>query len=83
MVPTATTLRVPSCVDAREVEATDEFIAAVDRCNPCSLPAFHPGCCLDDPPVRPKIQVEACLAAAGRRLRRVNVGNARRLRLAG
>jgi pyruvate formate lyase activating enzyme len=77
---TATTLLVPYYLDAAEVGRIAQFIAAIDDDIPYSLLVFHPDYMLNDLPVTPRAQVEACVAAARQYLNRVNVGNLHLLR---
>lgn len=72
---TATTLLVPGYVDRREVEGIAEFIASLNPEIPYSLLIFHPDYYMYDLPVTPRRQVEECLKAASKHLRRVHVGN--------
>lgn len=74
-VLTATTLLVPHYVDEVEVERIAEFIASLDPKIPYSLLVFHPAFCMDDLPVTPRSQVEACLRAAKKHLSGVHLGN--------
>jgi pyruvate formate lyase activating enzyme len=71
----ATTLLVPSYVDAREVESIASFIANIRNDIPYSLLVFHPDYLLDDLPVTPRDQVYQCYDTACRYLSRVNIGN--------
>jgi pyruvate formate lyase activating enzyme len=77
---TATTLLVPSYLDAVEVGKIARFIASIDDDIPYSLLVFHPDYMLNDLPVTPRAQVEACVEAARQHLNRVNVGNMHLLR---
>lgn len=77
---TATTLLVPWYVDAAEVGKIARFIASIDDDIPYSLLVFHPDYMLNDLPITPRPQVEACVAAARQYLNRVNVGNTHLLR---
>ncbi|NPV04408.1 MAG: radical SAM protein [Syntrophaceae bacterium] len=79
---TATTLLVPHYVDALEVEAVARFIAGLDAGIPYSLLIFHPDFQMRDLPVTPRGQIDACVEAARRYLRRVNLGNTHLLRFA-
>ena len=72
---TATTLLVPGYVGKEEVEPIARFIAEIDEDIPYSLLAFRPDYLMDDLPVTPRSQVDACLHAARRHLRNVNLGN--------
>ena len=77
---TATTLLVPGYVDEYEVEQISSFLAEIDPQIPYSLLVFHPDYMLTDLPVTGVTQVEKCLQAAKRHLKRVNVGNIELLR---
>lgn len=72
---TATTLLVPSYIDAQEVEAIAGFLGSIDEDIPYSLLVFHPDYLLTDLPVTPQDQVEECVAAARKHLNRVHIGN--------
>ena len=74
-VLTATTLLVPGYVDANEVDRIAEFIASLNPEIPYSLLVFHPDHFMSDMPITPRRQVEECLKAARRHLKRVHVGN--------
>ncbi|RLF11445.1 MAG: radical SAM protein [Thermoprotei archaeon] len=71
----ATTLLVPGYVTAEEVDEIAEFIASLNPDIPYSLLVFHPDHYMDDMPITPRKQVEECLEAAKRHLKRVHVGN--------
>jgi len=77
---TATTLLLPSYLDAAEVGKIARYIASFDDDIPYSLLVFHPDYLLTDLPVTPRAQVEACVAVARQYLNRVNVGNMHLLR---
>ena len=79
---TATTMLVPHYVDAEEVGAIARFIAGLDAEIPYSLLIFHPDFQMSDLPVTPRSQIDACLEAARKHLRRVNLGNSHLLRFA-
>jgi pyruvate formate lyase activating enzyme len=72
---TAVTLLVPWYVDEREVAGIASLIAEVDPAMPYSLLVFHPDFLMDDLPVTPLEQVQACCGAARARLERVTIGN--------
>ncbi|MHC1636842.1 MAG: radical SAM protein [Candidatus Nezhaarchaeales archaeon] len=72
---TATTLLVPGYVTADEVEKIAEFIASLNPEIPYSLLVFHPDHYMNDMPITPRKQVEECLNAAKRHLKRIHVGN--------
>ncbi|MCS7139879.1 MAG: radical SAM protein [Candidatus Nezhaarchaeota archaeon] len=80
-VLTATTLLVPGYVDANEVEMIAEFISSLNPDIPYSLLVFHPDHYMMDMPITPRKQVEECLVAARRHLKRVHVGNIHLLNL--
>ena len=71
----ATTLLVPGYVDAAEVAAIAQFIAAITPDLPYSLLLFHPAYQMQDLPVTPYDQVVRCYQAAKRHLHHVHVGN--------
>lgn len=74
-VLTATTLLVPHYVDEREVEGIAKFIASLDPEIPYCLLIFHPDFVMRDLPVTPEKQFHACLEAAKKHLKNVNVSN--------
>jgi pyruvate formate lyase activating enzyme len=70
------TLLVPGYVDEEEVRPMARFLASLDRDIPYTLLAFHPQFHMDDLPLTPRSQAEACLRAARQEgLRRVRIGN--------
>ncbi len=72
----ASTLLVPGYIDAVEVGAIAEFIAAVHPDIPYSLLAFHPCYHMSDMPLTSRKQADDCLAAARNAgLTRVRIGN--------
>ncbi|MEM4576564.1 MAG: radical SAM protein [Candidatus Nezhaarchaeales archaeon] len=77
---TATTLLVPGYVTAEEVDKIAKFIAGLNPEIPYSLLVFHPDHFMSDMPITPRKQVEECLIAAKRHLKRVHVGNLHLLR---
>ena len=79
---TATTLLVSHYVDAEEVRAIASFIAAIDADIPYSLLVFHPDFYLNDLPITPRRQVDACYGVAKSYLSRVTIGNEHLLRFA-
>lgn len=73
----ASTLLVPGYVDAQEIRAIADFIAAANPDIPYSLLAFHPQYHMSDLPLTPRQQANECLAAAkDAGLTRVRLGNA-------
>ena len=72
----ASTLLVPGYIDAVEVRAIADFIAAVHPDIPYSLLAFHPCYHMIDMPLTLHSQADACLdAARSAGLTRVRTGN--------
>ena len=72
----ASTLLVPGYIDAGEVKAIAEFIAAFDPSIPYSLLAFHPDYLMADLPMTSlKDAEEAMTAAKGAGLQNVHIGN--------
>jgi pyruvate formate lyase activating enzyme len=72
----AATLLVPGYVTEHEVGPIARWLASLDRGIPYSLLVFHPHFLLEDLPVTPRRQVEACLKAAREAgLERLHVGN--------
>jgi len=72
----AATLLVPGYVTEHEVGTIARWLASLDRGIPYSLLVFHPHFLLEDLPVTPRRQVEACLKAAREAgLERLHVGN--------
>ncbi|UCH03223.1 MAG: radical SAM protein [Candidatus Bathyarchaeota archaeon] len=74
-VLTATTLLVPTYVDAREVEQIAQFIANLDPEIPYSLLVFHPDFMMADLPITPLKQVIECYKMAKKHLTKVHIGN--------
>ncbi|HIE11405.1 MAG TPA: radical SAM protein [Kiritimatiellae bacterium] len=73
----ASTLLVPGCVDAREVQAIASFIAELDPNIPYNLLAFHPDFLMQDLPVTGREHAFRCREAArSAGLLRVVLGNA-------
>jgi pyruvate formate lyase activating enzyme len=72
----ASTLLVPGYIDAAEVQAIAEFIAAIDTDIPYSLLGFHPQYEMRDLPPTSARLAEACRqAAVDAGLTRVHIGN--------
>ncbi len=78
----ATTLLVPHYVDEYEVEKIAEFIASLNPEIPYSLLVFHPDYLMTDTTITQRKQVEKCIQAAKKHLKRVNLGNVHLLGLA-
>ncbi|MDI9619535.1 MAG: radical SAM protein [Candidatus Nezhaarchaeota archaeon] len=71
----ATTPLITGYVTPDEIEKIAGFIANLDPEIPYSLLVFHPDHYMSDMTITPRRQVEECLAAARRHLKRVTVGN--------
>ncbi len=78
---TATTLLVPGYIDVYEIERIAKFIASLNPEIPYSLLLFHPDYYMHDLPATPRTQMEKCLEAASKYLKRVHIGNLQLLNL--
>ncbi len=77
----ASTLLVPSYIEAEQVSRIASFIAALDRDIPYSLLAFYPCFEMSDLPTTSRRQAEDCVeAATSAGLHRVRIGNVHLLR---
>ena len=71
----ASTLLVPSYIDAEEVENIAKFISEIDPNIPYTLLAFYPRYVMDDLPTTSRKQALECQKAAEKHLKNTRIGN--------